>query len=325
MYPETVLAEQSFTTQLTNALRNKTCNVRRVTLFCNRLGRAPKYYTFRKRLNFGEDTILRHIEPATSHHLEIRKLENYDIELFPTDTPDIHLYNAVERSRKVDPHQCIFARAVVKHRVLDAEPVNGASISTSTRPRANSLTAPVFEVLVAEVERLLSKSLEAIDVAISDARFKAAHGHHVFLNVIPHLVANEHNIESVVLLLGNRHGSKMWRLKVRRVEVLIHIKRTPAAPATPVRFFVSNPSGHFFRVHVYRQSVEAAGRVVYRALPGSRGRGLDGTPLFIFISFGFLLFINQFLVFEILSKSIRHAQKFSRKKKNRTKNKISIP
>lgn len=85
----------------------------------------------------------------------------------------------MERNRKVDPHQCIFSRSVVKHRVLDPEPVDGA---TATRPRANSLNAPVFDVLVAEVERLLSKSLEAIDVAMSDSRLK------VFLFYISYFV-----------------------------------------------------------------------------------------------------------------------------------------
>lgn len=288
MYPETIAAEQSFITQISSSLRNATSNVRRATLFCNRLGRAPKYYTFRKRLNFGEDTILRHIEPASAHHLEIRKLENYDIELCPTDTPDIHLYYAVERNRRVDPHKCIFARAVVKHRVMDTDttPTTGMP-----RVRSNSLNAPVFEVLVAEVERLVAKSLEAIDVAQgSDSRLKAAHGHHVFMNVLPPFVASEQSIESVVLLMGSRHGSKMWRLKVRRVEVLIQIKKTPTSPPIPVRFFVSNPSGHFFRVHIYRQSVETGGRVVYRALPASLGRGLDGMRFFYYFYFYFFYF-----------------------------------
>jgi acetyl-CoA carboxylase / biotin carboxylase 1 len=253
--------------------------VRRVTVLCCKLGRAPKYYTFRKRSSFLEDELFRHVEPATSQQLELRKLENYQINLHPTDTPDIHLYTATERNRKVDPHQCFFVRAVVKHRILESnasEPAGTRPRSGSgARPRSGSLSAPVFEVLVSEVERLLSKSLEAIDVAGSDPRFKAAHGHHVFLNVIHPFVATEQNIESVVLQLGSRHGRRMWRLKVRRVEVIVNVMTTPNAVPLPVRFFVSNPSGHFFRVHVYRHSTEN-GRVVYRPLPSSLGRGLDG-------------------------------------------------
>lgn len=292
IYPETVAKEQSLIADLTGAFRNTTTAVRRVTVFCNRIGRAPKYYTFRKSLSFGEDTILRHIEPASSHLLEIRKLENYDIVLHPVDTPDIHLYYAVERNRKVDPHQCIFVRAMVKHRVLEPSDVVAAAASTSTRARSGSLNTPVFEVLVSEVENILSKSLEAIDVAASDNKLKAAHGHHVFLNIIPPVVANQQHIESVVLQVGSRHGSKLWRLKVRRLEVLVNLMPSPNAPAVPIRFFISNPSGHFYRVHIYKQNTEGRGRVIYRALPGSFGRGLDGMPP----PFFFVLTIEKYLI-----------------------------
>ncbi len=143
----------------------------------------------------------------------------------------------------------------------------------------DSIRSSVFTYCV-QVERLVSKALEAIDVASSDPRFKNTYGHHIFLNVIPPFISSEQSIESVVLQLGSRYGSRMWRLKVRRVEVLIHISRAPGNPALPVRFFVSNPSGHFFRVHVYRQSLDTNGRLVFRPMPSSLGRSLDGRNLY---------------------------------------------
>lgn len=276
-YPETIPTELALISQLTSVLRSTTTTIRRVTVVCSRIGKAPKYYTFRQRLGFEEDTILRHIEPASSHQLEIRKLSNYDLVQHPTDTPDIHLYYGTERNRKVDPHQCFFVRAVVKHRVLETAEANPPVVAN--RPRASSIGTPVFEVLVTEVERLVSTSLEAIDVATSDSRYKNSFGHHIFLNVVPPFMASDQSIENVVLQLGNRHGSKMWRLKVRRMEVQLHIMRAPNTPSLPVRLFISNPSGHFFRVHVYRQVVDANGSLIFRPLPSSLGRGLDGMLL----------------------------------------------
>ncbi len=158
LYPETIAAEQTLVSQLTEALQScadAQLHVRRVTVVCSRVGRVPKYYTFRRRLGFTEDTLLRHAEPASAHLLEIRKLANYDITLHPTDTPDIHLYYAVERNRRVDPHQCFFVRSVVKHRVLEVPPAQQVTIAKGdvldSRPRSGSVGTPVFEVLVSEV------------------------------------------------------------------------------------------------------------------------------------------------------------------------------
>jgi hypothetical protein len=50
--------------------------VRRVTLVFSRPQSAPEYYTFRERLDYGEDPIYRHLEPPLAFHLELMMISD---------------------------------------------------------------------------------------------------------------------------------------------------------------------------------------------------------------------------------------------------------
>jgi acetyl-CoA carboxylase / biotin carboxylase 1 len=52
----------------------------------------PKFFTYRARNDFTEDTIYRHLEPASAFQLELYRMRSYELEALPTSNQKMHLY-----------------------------------------------------------------------------------------------------------------------------------------------------------------------------------------------------------------------------------------
>jgi hypothetical protein len=52
----------------------------------------PKFFTYRRRDNFTEDRIYRHLEPAMAFQLELNRMRTYDLEALPTSNQKMHVY-----------------------------------------------------------------------------------------------------------------------------------------------------------------------------------------------------------------------------------------
>ena len=77
----------------------------------------PKYFTFRARNGFEEDTIYRHLEPALAFQLEINRLSNFDIRALPCQNHRMHLYLGsakVAAGQAVTDHR-FFIRTIIRH------------------------------------------------------------------------------------------------------------------------------------------------------------------------------------------------------------------
>jgi biotin carboxylase len=79
-----------FTRQHTVVLHEK--GIRRITFLFFKERAFPKYFTFRARYEFEEDTIYRHLEPALAFQLEINRLSNFNIQAIPCHNHRMHLY-----------------------------------------------------------------------------------------------------------------------------------------------------------------------------------------------------------------------------------------
>ncbi len=60
----------------------------------------------------------------------------------------------------------------------------------------------VIDILVSEVDRLLSEALDALEVAIGLPQFSLAQNHHIFLNVLPEVTVDERRLAPVIQRLG---------------------------------------------------------------------------------------------------------------------------
>jgi acetyl-CoA carboxylase/biotin carboxylase 1 len=73
--------------------------VKRVTVMAYGAAKGPHIFTFTADRDFGEDTVLRNLHPATASRLELHRLNlNYNFEMFPTAFRKMHFYIATPKS-----------------------------------------------------------------------------------------------------------------------------------------------------------------------------------------------------------------------------------
>ena len=65
--------------------------IRRVTFIVLRSKEFPKYFTFRARMNYREDLVYRHLEPALAFQLELNRLKNYDLHPVPVSNHKVRI------------------------------------------------------------------------------------------------------------------------------------------------------------------------------------------------------------------------------------------
>jgi hypothetical protein len=53
-----------------------------------------------------------------------------------------------------------------------------------------------------------------------------------------------------------RYGERLWRLRVMEAEIRVSVRTSVDGRETAVRFVVSNESGYFLNIHVYRESFD---------------------------------------------------------------------
>lgn len=50
-----------------------------------------------------------------------------------------------------------------------------------------------------------------------------------------------------------RYGSRLWKLRVLQAELKINIRLTPNGNAIPVRLFLTNESGYYLDISLYKE------------------------------------------------------------------------
>lgn len=68
-----------------------------------------------------------------------------------------------------------------------------------------------------------------------------------------------------------RYGSRLWKLRVLQAEVKINIRETAAGSAIPIRLFITNESGYYLDISLYKEVTDPRSGNVRRG--GSRGQG----------------------------------------------------
>lgn len=50
-----------------------------------------------------------------------------------------------------------------------------------------------------------------------------------------------------------RYGSRLWKLRVLQAEVKINIRQTTTGSAVPIRLFITNESGYYLDISLYKE------------------------------------------------------------------------
>lgn len=73
-------------------------------------------------------------------------------------------------------------------------------------------------------------------------RFKPVHSHQI-----------EESVRSMVM----RYGSRLWKLRVLQAELKINIRLTPTGKQIPIRLFLTNESGYYLDISLYKEVTDS--------------------------------------------------------------------
>lgn len=185
-----------------------------------------------------------------AHMLELDRLENFRIKLLRNNVQQrrIHIYHATAKQNGDD--QRFFIRALVRPKELK-----------------ESDAKSIKDYLVAEGDRLLSEALDLLENRISASDKNKADCNHIFLNFVPRLSDHQWgDVRDVIPTFINRHGRRLWRLRVLSGEIRICIKLFSIGDPIPLRFFLENTLGDSIRVDIYQEVLCEDGRVLLKSI-----------------------------------------------------------
>ncbi|XP_037736589.1 acetyl-CoA carboxylase 1 isoform X1 [Chelonia mydas] len=214
----------------------------------------PKFFTFRARDKFEEDRIYRHLEPALAFQLELNRMRNFDLTAIPCANHKMHLYLGaakVEVGTEVTDYR-FFVRAIIRHSDLVTKEAS-------------------FEYLQNEGERLLLEAMDELEVAFNNTNVRTD-CNHIFLNFVPTVIMDPSKIEESVRSMVMRYGSRLWKLRVLQAELKINIRLTPTGKAIPIRLFLTNESGYYLDISLYKEVTDSrTAQIMFQAYGDKQG------------------------------------------------------
>ncbi|EGF84402.1 hypothetical protein BATDEDRAFT_18673 [Batrachochytrium dendrobatidis JAM81] len=210
--------------------------VRRITIMVVRFGQFPRYFTFKATRNYFEDALLRHIEPAMAYQLEFESLQNFDVKPCFVDNRRLHIYYGVGKKNTSDVR--FFIRAIMYP----------GHILSNMR---------THDFLVSEGNRILTDVLDALELL--SATHPNTDCNHLFLNIIPTFQLDLDEMESSLRSFVERHGKRLFKLRVTTAEVRFLRKIPGSDIIQPVRFVVSSHSGYVMQVQAYQEVLDVTG------------------------------------------------------------------
>ncbi|XP_051952491.1 acetyl-CoA carboxylase-like isoform X1 [Xyrauchen texanus] len=228
--------------------------IRRVTFLIAQKREFPKFFTFRARDEFHEDRIYRNLEPALAFQLELNRMRNFGLTAVPCANHKMHLYLGaarVEEGAEVTDYR-FFIRAIIRHSDLITKEAS-------------------FEYLQNEGERLLLEAMDELEVAFSNTPTRTD-CNHIFLNFVPTVIMDPSKIEESVRSMVMRYGSRLWKLRVLQAELKINIRHTTTGDAIPIRLFLTNESGYYLDISLYKEVTDpTAGQIMFQSYGDKQG------------------------------------------------------
>nr|XP_020449981.1 acetyl-CoA carboxylase 2 isoform X2 [Monopterus albus] len=228
--------------------------IRRITFLIVQKREFPKFFTFRARDEFQEDRIYRNLEPALAFQLELSRMRNFDLTAIPCANHKMHMYLGaarVQEGAEVTDYR-FFVRAIIRHSDLITKEAS-------------------FEYLQNEGERLLLEAMDELEVAFSNTSVRTD-CNHIFLNFVPTVIMDPSKIDESVRSMVMRYGSRLWKLRVLQAELKINIRLTPTGNAVPFRLFLTNESGYYLDISLYKEVTDpGSGQIMFQSYGDKQG------------------------------------------------------
>jgi acetyl-CoA carboxylase/biotin carboxylase 1 len=224
--------------------------IRRITLLICRQNQYPWYYTLRPSDSdhvWREEQAIRNIEPALAYQLELGRLSNFTITPQDSSNRQIHVYQAVGRENTSDIR--FFVRALL-------------------RPGRLRGGMKVQEYLISETDRLVNSVLDTLEIHSSQHR--QADCNHIMVNCVHTLPVSFDDVQEALAGFIERHGKRLWRLRVTQAEIRIVIEDEDGIQ-TPIRSFIENVSGFVVKYEAYQEVATDKGPAMLKSI-GPQGQ-----------------------------------------------------
>ena len=80
---------------------------------------------------------------------------------------------------------------------------------------------------------------------------------HTSLIFIDLIILCNLQIEESVRSMVMRYGSRLWKLRVLQAELKINIRLTPTGKQIPIRLFLTNESGYYLDISLYKEVTDS--------------------------------------------------------------------
>lgn len=188
----------------------------------------PRYYTYTNQFEYKEDKMYRGQRPTFAHLLELSRLSNYDLTRVPTVNRDLHIYVGVGNDPKVVKSQRpnhLFLR-----RISHSKDVGAGGL-----------------------ERILTKALDSLSLAVLDPRAATTTSSRLFVNFLPMaadgepVVALRSYLERISAFIST-NATRLLTLRVDEIEVKLRIENEAHdGEAMPVRVLASSLDGQWLK------------------------------------------------------------------------------
>ena len=126
-------------------------------------------------------------------------------------------------------------------------------------------------------EQLVVDALDELELVFSDPQYGPTDCNHLFINVAPTvLLERPEEYASRVHELIMRYRTRFAKVRLMEAEIRLMVRPSQGAAPYPLRFMVSNESGYFLNIHMYREVVDPEQGSVFQALDPANGGALHG-------------------------------------------------
>ena len=230
------------------------------------------FFTYRKRLSYREDKLVRNIEAPLAFQLDLRKLANFNVALVPgkdrgPKLSSVHVYKAYPKHSNGSKTRPQGKRYFVRGLLRKLDKVEQVENIYDTFPGP---------------ERVLVHALNALERCVeadqAESKRTAINQNHIYLNIIDDAYVDTSFIEGIVKNLYRRYARRLERARVSEFELRVNVRCSPDAPCTPVRVVASNPTGFALRIEPYIEvtdelSTESGKSIYYSISAGDGGLG----------------------------------------------------
>ena len=249
----------------------------RVTVVVGRFPAAPFFHSFRLRHGFAEDMLYRNFVPELGFLLELRRLDRYELELCPSDSSRVLVYEGLERlpagSKRAAStrEKRLFVRSFVNFdlsapRQTSAAAAGGemdwsrSAFQEYITSHASSMETLFSNVGVQEREKIL-RMLQEIEVVFVEAmnaleetimvrrRETPSAINSLFFAIMTRLNVNRKLVSAALSLFMTSFGERLGALNVQLLELVLNAPASEGGKLESHRFVVTNESGVLPRVH----------------------------------------------------------------------------